>query len=145
MLIRSRAPMRLGFAGGGTDLSPYCDNDGGAVLNATIDQYVYTTLEPLTGDTVEFVSADMGVTQSFPAKAVLPTDHELALHAGVYNRIVRDFGDGKAMPVRVTTYSEAVPGSGLGSSSTVVVSMLKAYQELLSLPLGDYDIGHLAF
>lgn len=145
MLIRSRAPMRLGLAGGGTDLSPYCDQHGGAVLNVTIGQYVYTTLEPLTGDAVEFVSTDMGVSRAFPLAPALPVDHDLALHAGVYNRIVRDYCDGKPMPLRISTFSEAVPGSGLGSSSTVVVSMLKAYTEYLGLPLGDYDTGHLAF
>ena len=146
MLIRARAPLRLGLAGGGTDLSPYCEQFGGAVLNATIDLYAYATLEPLTGSKVYFVAKDGEFEEALPADPFdIPVDGPTILHRAVYRRIVSDFLNGKPYPCRLTTYCEAPPGSGLGSSSTLVVAMLKAFVEALALPLGEYDIARLAF
>ena len=144
MIIRSKAPLRLGFAGGGTDVSPYCDEYGGMVLNVTIDMYAYCTLEPTKNGTVEFFAADRN--EHFCDKAgILEIDKMLPLHKGVYNRIVKDFCDGKPLSLKMTTYSDAPAGSGLGSSSTMVVAILKAYMEWLNLPLGEYDMAKLAY
>ena len=148
MLFRARAPLRLGLAGGGTDLSPYCDTFGGAVLNATIDHYAYSTLEVgkhLTQQ-LEFSTADGGHNWVGDVAAVMAGEVcPLALHAAVYRRIIRDFNDGETFPCRLITYCEAPPGSGLGSSSTLVVAMVKAFVEALSLPLGEYEVARLAF
>jgi D-glycero-alpha-D-manno-heptose-7-phosphate kinase len=144
--VRSRAPLRIGFSGGGTDLSPFCDLHGGQVLNVTISLYAYTTLSLRDDDQVCFVATDR--KQSYTAKAAVDVaveDSALILHAGVYRRIMRQFNNNKPLPVTITTYSDVMPGSGLGSSSTVVVSIVKAFAELLSLPLGEYDIAHLAY
>jgi D-glycero-alpha-D-manno-heptose-7-phosphate kinase len=145
MLFRARAPLRLGLAGGGTDVSPYCDRHGGAVLNATIDLYAYATLELDVGDDVLFRTADTRESVARPAAEVGGEPGPLALHRAVYRRIVAEFRRGAPLPCRLTTFCEAPPGSGLGSSSTLVVAMVKAYVEALSLPLGEYDIAHLAF
>lgn len=146
MQIRARAPLRLGLAGGGTDLSPYCEEFGGAVLNATIDLYAYATLEPMAGDRVYFVAKDAGFEESDLA---LPDDIVIGgkaiLHRAVYKVITQRYLDGKPYPCRLTTFCEAPPGSGLGSSSTMVVAMVKAFVEALALPLGEYDIARLAF
>ena len=145
MIIRSKAPLRLGFAGGGTDVSPFCDEYGGYVLNATIDMYAYCTIEVTYNDTVVFFAADRN--ERFQSKALpfFELDGNLNLHKAIYNRIVQQFNDGKPLSFKLTTFSDAPAGSGLGSSSTMVVAIIKAFAEWLNLPLGEYDIAQLAY
>ena len=144
-LIRARAPLRLGLAGGGTDVSPYCDEFGGAVLNATLDKYAYAIVETEVPEGLCFVAADRDTRWSGPLESHVVPDGPEALHKAVYNRIVREFNGNQPISLKLTTYCDAPPGSGLGSSSTLVVAMLKAFQELLRLPLGEYEIAQLAF
>jgi D-glycero-alpha-D-manno-heptose-7-phosphate kinase len=145
MLIRSRAPLRLGLAGGGTDVSPYCDEFGGAILNSTIDYYAYAALEPLHSGKVEFISADLNENASYSATPVLENDGRLDLFKAIYNHVVREYNQGKPLNVRISTRVDVPAGSGLGSSSTLTVAMLAAYAEWLNLPLGDYELAHTAF
>ncbi len=145
MIIRTKAPLRLGLAGGGTDLSPYCDEYGGNVLNASIDMYAYCTLEVTNDNSTIFTTADRNEFFESKSTPVLEIDGELDLHKGVYNKIVKHFNDNQALSLKMTTYSDAPAGSGLGSSSTLVVAIIKAYVEWLNLPLGEYDIAKLAF
>ena len=145
MIIRSKAPLRLGLAGGGTDVSPYCDEYGGAVLNVTIDMYAYCTIEPTHDNKIAFISPDIDEFFECESKPIIEIDNRLTLHKGIYNRIVRDYNNGKPLSFRMTTYSDAPAGSGLGSSSTMVVAIIKSYMEWLNLPLGEYDMAHLAY
>jgi D-glycero-alpha-D-manno-heptose-7-phosphate kinase len=145
MIIRSRAPLRLGLAGGGTDVSPYCDTWGGAVLNVTVDLYAYTVIEPTDDGRVSFTASDLEGVFDADAGAEMEIAYPLILHRAVYRRIVRQFNGGRPLPCRITTFCDAPPGSGLGTSSTMVVSLLKAFVEWLSLPLGEYEIARLAF
>lgn len=137
--------MRLGLAGGGTDVSPYCDEFGGAILNATIDYYAYAGLEPLNGGGVEFVSADLHESAHYAAAPALAPDGKLDLFKAVYNHVVKKYNGSRPLSLRMSTRVDVPAGSGLGSSSTLVVAMLKAYVEWLSLPLGDYELAHTAW
>lgn len=143
-LIRARAPLRLGLAGGGTDVSPYCDMHGGFVLNAAIDRYAYAVIKTLDKPVVRFVATDQRVEKVRPAKVPLPLDGQIDLHKAVYNHIVKNFNGGKPIPLELSTFCDAPAGSGLGSSSTLVVAMIRAFAELLNLPLDDYTIAHMA-
>jgi len=144
MIIRSKAPLRIGLAGGGTDVSPYSDLFGGSILNATINLFAHATIEPLDNDSIEFIARDKNESVTYDMAEYLDDCGLLNLHRGVYNRIIKDFNL-EALSFRLTTYVDAPPGSGLGSSSTLVVAMLGAFVEWLQLPLGEYDIAHLAF
>jgi D-glycero-alpha-D-manno-heptose-7-phosphate kinase len=143
--VRARAPLRLGLAGGGTDLSPYCDQFGGAVLNCTIDRYAYCFIEAAPDDRIHFAAHDLGVEEAVPRTEAGLAGARLAMHAGVYRRMTRRAGAAPLPALRVTSYVDAPPGSGLGSSSALVVAMVEAFRTLLGLPLGLYDVAHLAF
>lgn len=144
MIIRSKAPLRLGLAGGGSDVSPYSDLYGGLVLNATINLYTYCTIEELDTQEIIIDSYDAGCFKSFPLSSKLDIDGEASLVKGVYNRVMSDY---KLNPkgFRITTYNDAPIGSGLGTSSSMVVCILKAFIEWFSLPIGDYETSRLAY
>jgi len=144
MIIRSKAPLRLGLAGGGTDVSPYSDIYGGAILNATISLYANTSLEPLNNGKIEFIALDRNEKITFDSREILKVGKLLPLHIGVYNKIVKEFTK-KPLSFRLSTYVDAPAGSGLGTSSTLMVSILGAFVEWLNLPLGEYDIAKLAY
>lgn len=144
MIIRSKAPLRIGLGGGGSDVSPYSDRYGGAILNATIDQYAYATLEPTDDQKIVFQSLDKDIVHEYDSAMQLPVDNDLALHCGIYNRIVKDYTK-KPLSFRLITHVDAPPGSGLGSSSTLVTAILGAFAEWFKLPLGEYDLAQLAY
>jgi D-glycero-alpha-D-manno-heptose-7-phosphate kinase len=141
--IRARAPLRIGLAGGGTDLSPYCDQFGGAVLNVTIDRFAFASCIPRSDGQVIFEADDLGVCENWSAEAQDPT--QLRLHHGVYRRMIDEFNGGRPVPLTLHTTVDAPAGSGLGSSSSLVVAMVDALREILSAPLGPYEVARLAY
>jgi D-glycero-alpha-D-manno-heptose-7-phosphate kinase len=145
MIVRARAPLRLGLAGGGTDVSPYCDVHGGFVLNATIDRYAYAVIKTLDEPYVRFVATDQQTVKVKSIEEPLQLNGKLDLHKAVYNEIIRKYNGGDPISLELNTFCDAPAGSGLGSSSTLVVVMIRAFAELLNLPLDDYTIAHLAY
>lgn len=145
MIVRARAPLRLGLAGGGTDVSPYCDVYGGRVMNVTIDRYAYAIIGPGEGNEASFHALDVGHEEIHSCSDAIHCGGPLRLLKGAYSRVSRDFLDGERPPLSVKTFSDAPPGSGLGSSSTMVVALLQAFVEYFSLPLGEYEVAQLAY
>ncbi|WP_158883210.1 dehydrogenase [Rhodanobacter sp. L36] len=145
MSTRARAPLRLGLAGGGTDVSPYCDVYGGNVMNVTIDRYAYALIDERDDGRVEFHAVDVELREELDVTTTISTDGPLRLLKGVYARVVKDYLGGKQPALSIQTFSDAPPGSGLGSSSTMVVALVQAFVEHFSLPLGEYEVAHLAY
>jgi D-glycero-alpha-D-manno-heptose-7-phosphate kinase len=145
MLYRSKAPFRLGIAGGGTDVSPYSDLYGGAVLNVTIDRFAHATIRPTDDGKITFIHINDKITRTFDSVAEIAPAEGLELQCGIYNSIVRKFCDGKPLSFELTTQMDVPSGSGLGTSSTLVVAIIGAFTEWLNLPLGKYDIAQYAF
>ena len=144
MIYRSKAPLRIGLAGGGTDVSPYSDEYGGAILNATISLSANASIEITDTPEIIIEALDRKEEQRFEVTNNLPINGKLDLLKGVYNRIQKDYPFA-VKGFRLSTYVDAPAGSGLGTSSTLVVAILGAFVEMLKLPLGDYDIAHLAY
>jgi len=144
MLIRSKAPLRLGLAGGGTDVSPYSDLYGGGILNATINLYAYATIVPANDGKIIFETADGSLLKESLSIPEIKPEGIFDIHAGIYNRIAKMFPD-KQLSFRLITSIDAPQQSGLGTSSTLAVAILGAFVEWLKLPLGEYDIAQMAY
>ena len=146
MIIRSKAPLRLGLAGGGTDLESYSKQFGGAVVNATIGMYAYCTIIPTNDNKIKINAQDNKnnlKTASVPRLDIV--GEKLILHKGVYNRIVKDFNNGKSLSFTMSTSNDAPVGSGLGTSSTMVVAILEAFNCWLNLNLTNEQKAWLAY
>ncbi|MEI7690678.1 MAG: GHMP kinase [bacterium] len=139
VVIRSKAPLRISFCGGGTDVSPYPEERGGVVLSVTIDKYAYSTLATRNNGHISIKSLDYDMIAKYKISDKLIYDGELDLVKGVINK----FGYNKGLDLFI--HSDAPPGSGLGSSSTMVVCLIGVFKELLKKPLTNYDIAELAY
>ncbi len=130
--------MRISFCGGGTDVSPYPEEKGGVVLSTTIDKYAYASLRPVDDGTIKVTSLDYDIVAKYNADELL-YDGELDLVKAAINK----FGANQGMELFL--HSDAPPGSGLGSSSTMVVCLIGALKHWLKKPLTDYEIAELAY
>ena len=146
MVIRSKAPLRIGLAGGGTDLLSYSSRYGGAVLNTTIGMYAYCTIIPTDDNMIRIKAYDNANSLETPSVSRLEVDGEnLILHRGVYNRIVKDYNGGKPLSFTMSTSNDAPVGSGLGTSSTMVVALIEAFNKWLNLNLTKEQKAILAY
>ena len=121
-MIITQTPLRISFAGGGTDFQGYYEKDGGAVISSAIDKYIYVVIKERFDRKIR-----VGYTRTEMVDRVEVIEHELVREC---LRLT-----GIAEGVEITTMAD-IPseGSGLGSSSTVTVGLLNAmyaYQGLL--------------
>lgn len=144
-VVRSRAPLRIGLAGGGTDIFDFYSLHGGAVLNTTINKYAYAEVIPCS-EGFTATALDFGIEKRLDINDESDSvPKQVMLHSATYKRIMTQFNDGHNIPCKLNTYCDAPIGSGLGSSSTLVVAMVKAFAEALNLGLDDYQLAELAY
>ena len=141
LAYRAKAPLRVSFAGGGTDIPPFCHREGGCVLNATLNRYAYGKLRPRMDKNVQIESVDFGVSLNYEAPCVPAYDGKLDLVKAAVQKLAGQDARG----FDLFLHSDAPPGSGLGSSSTLMVAIVGLLREFKALPLTDYEIAHLAF
>jgi D-glycero-alpha-D-manno-heptose-7-phosphate kinase len=139
VIYRAKAPLRISFCGGGTDVSPYLEQHGGLVLSATINKYAYASLGERAGNGVAIQSLDYDLVAQYDVDEVFRTGGELALVRAVLRRFNVDRG------VDIFLHSDAPPGSGLGSSSAMCVAMVGMLKKYLGVNLGKYEVAELAF
>jgi D-glycero-alpha-D-manno-heptose-7-phosphate kinase len=140
-LVRAKAPLRLSFAGGGTDVPPFPAQEGGLVLNATINRHAYATLRPRADDEIELESLDFGLSVKCRAGEPLIFDGQL----DVLKAAIRKLWDPDTGGFDLFVRSSAPPGSGLGLSSTVMVAVMGVLKEYQRIPLTDYEIAEHAY
>ena len=141
MVIRAKAPLRISFAGGGTDVPPFPEREGGLVLNATINRYAYGTLVPRDDDSITIESHDYGMSATFAVHEPLVFDGNLDLAKAA----IRRFAGRDTRGFDLQLHSNAPPGSGLGSSSAVMVTLIGLLKEHRNLPLTDYELADVAY
>ena len=139
MMIRSKAPLRISLGGGGTDVPPYPKERGGVTLNTTINKYAYATLMPSPDGEIRVTSLDYDIVAKYKSDKQLEYDGKLDLVKATINAIHPD------RPVHLFLHSDAPPGSGLGSSSTMCVALVEAFRPYLGLPMDSYELAHKAW
>jgi len=138
MIIRSKAPFRVSFGGGGTDMAPYCIEHGGCVINTTIDRHVYITLKPRQDKEIHIFSINLNKEFQFKI-GDRNYSTEFDLFKGVIN--VLEIKEG----FDIIVYSELPAGSGMGGSSSLSVALIGAFNKYLNLELSKYDIAQKAY
>ena len=139
MIVRARSPLRISFGGGGTDVNPYCEEHGGVVLNATIDKNAFCNIVPNNKEEFTIHSLDYNCVNKLKIKDTLSYDGNLDLVKVVINHFnVKEGFD-------MLLHCDSPPGSGLGSSSTVIVSIIRAVSRFLNQPMSHYEIADLAY
>lgn len=139
MIIRGRAPLRVSFGGGGTDVAPFCEERGGAILGSTINKYASCSIVPRTDDNIVVHSLDFDMTVKYNAKENYVYDGSLDLVKAALKRM--DIRQG----CEVYLQCDAPPGSGLGTSSTVMVALLKALAKWKGEEIDNYALADMAY
>jgi D-glycero-alpha-D-manno-heptose-7-phosphate kinase len=144
MIFRSRAPLRIGLAGGGTDVSPYSELYGGAVINTAISHFACADIETIDQKVFIIHSTDGNILLETPLNKTLPVDGTLDLVKGMYNRILKDYGPFDN-GIRLSVTVDAPLGSGLGTSSTLMVALAGAFRQMLSFSMDNGQLAQFAY
>ncbi|WP_435198652.1 GHMP family kinase ATP-binding protein [Janibacter sp. GS2] len=144
-VLRARAPLRVSFAGGGTDVAPFPEREGGAVLSATIGSYAYATLRPRSDGHITVESHDYGTSIGYDVGTPLVLDGTLDLPKAAIARIMTRQGALPSDGFDLFLHTNAPPGSGLGSSSAVMVAVIDLVARHCGLDLGPHEIAELAY
>jgi D-glycero-alpha-D-manno-heptose-7-phosphate kinase len=139
--VRAKAPLRISFAGGGTDVPPFPAEEGGCVLSATINRYAWGTLRPREDDHVVIESRDIGTSLRYSSVADVVVGGDLDLAQAAVQRLAGDERGGWDLYL----HSDASPGSGLGASSAMVVALVGLFNEWNSNWLSPPEIAALAY
>lgn len=137
-MIRSRAPLRVSFSGGGTDIKNYFSQHGGVVISSTIGRYAYTTLKPRNDGSIYVKEEDFDIDFSFNINDVAQNND-----VPFFNAIIKHFAPKEGF--KLITHSDTDYGSGLGSSSAMMVSIVGAFSKWLNLQLNEYDVAETAY
>lgn len=141
MIIRAKAPLRISFAGGGTDVPPYPETHGGCVLNATIDNFAWGSLRSRKDGKVGIESVDLDMGLQFDVSDEVVFDGKLDLAKAAIKRL----GALNSHGFDIFLHSDAPPGSGLGSSSALMVALVGLVKDFRNLPLSSYEVAHTAY
>lgn len=135
-----RSPVRISFGGGGSDLPAYYERFGGAVLSTSINKYFYTILQKRTDGKVQVISSDLRVMETWRDITLMDMKHsELAIPLAVIKELDCD------LSVDLFLASEIPAGTGLGSSASVCVGVMKTLATYLDRPLSPYDLAEKSF
>ena len=141
MVHRAKAPLRVSFAGGGTDVPPFPEQEGGLVLSAAINRYAYGSLTPRGDDKIRIESVDFGLDETYGVGEEMIFDGKL----GLVKAAIGKLGGAGHAGYDLFLHASAPPGSGLGSSSTMMVTLIGLLKDFHRLPLTDYEIAELAY
>jgi D-glycero-alpha-D-manno-heptose-7-phosphate kinase len=135
-----RSPVRISFGGGGTDLPSYYEQFGGAVLSTSINKYFYTILQKRSDDKIQVISSDLRIVETWEDIARMSIKGS-ALEIPL--SVLKQFGSN--LSVDLFLASEIPPGTGLGSSASVCVNVLKTLSAYLDAPISRYELAEKAF
>ncbi len=142
-IYRSKVPFRISLGGGGTDMPDYCTHHTGAVINTTIRLFTHTSLQLRDDTKVTFKWVNKDEFEEHDFSNELDCSYGLKLFKATHNHICKRFGI-EPIGYNIVSYQDVPTGSGLGTSSTLIVSLIGVYMELFNLPLGEYDIAEMA-
>ena len=139
VISKARSPLRISFAGGGTDITSYFYDEAGVVLNATINKFTHAILEKNTDKSIRIMSYDLNIELEANDLSKLEYDGKLDLIISLIKLIKPDYG------FSLYTYSDVPPGSGLGGSAVLLSAIIGSFNNFRENKYTDYEIAELAF